>query len=260
MPVMSKILFISLVLFGVVGACAQVKKPSQKEPPVDFSQARQAVVVTTADWAAHKGAARLFERKTEKSGWRPVGAVFPVVVGRNGLAWGAGLHELPSDTGRVMMKTEGDGKAPAGIFALVSAFGAAARPEHVRLPYTRLEEYTECVDDVRSSHYNRIVDRMKVGVFDWKSSEKMLAVGPEYELGVFVAHNANPVNAGGGSCIFLHVWKDAETGTAGCTAMARESAETVLGFLDPKKNPVLIQLPEADYRQFQNKWKLPRLN
>ena len=259
---MNKFIIAALVALGalaVFGIVAQVKKPSAPVPPAPFAKSQQAVVVTTADWAALKGTARLFERKSTRAPWTPVGNEFPVVIGRSGLAWGAGLHELPSDTGRVLLKTEGDGKSPAGVFALDGAFGSPAKPDFVRLPYTKLEEFTECVDDVKSTHYNRIVDRMKVGNYDWASSEKMLAVGAEYELGVTVAHNTTPVNRGGGSCIFLHVWKDAETGTAGCTAMARENMENVLRWLDPQKNPVLIQLPAADYEALQTKWKLPKL-
>ena len=181
------------------------------------------------------------------------GEPFAVVVGRNGLAWGAGLSELPSDTAMILMKKEGDGKAPAGIFSLTESFGSSAKPDLVKLPFTRLEEWTECVDDAKSSFYNKIVNRMQVGDFDWESSEKMLAVGTEYELGVVVAHNSNPVVKGAGSCIFLHIWKDAESGTAGCTAMPRENLETIMSRLDAKKNPVLIQLPEDAYKQFQTK-------
>jgi D-alanyl-D-alanine dipeptidase len=67
------------------------------------------------------------------------------------------------------------------------------------------------------------------------------------------------VNAGGGSCIFLHIWKNSESGTAGCTAMERENLETILKWAETAKNPVLIQLPEDSYEQFQSKWKLPKL-
>jgi len=256
---MNKSLFISLVLFGVFAVFGQVKKPSEPKPPVPFSKSLQAVVVTTEDWSSVQGTARLFERKSAKAKWKANGESFPVVVGKNGLAWGAGLNELPSDTGRVLMKTEGDGKAPAGIFSLTESFGSSDKPEYVKLPFTKLEEYTECVDDPKSIHYNKIVDRMKVGDFDWQSSEKMLAVGTEYELGITVAHNTNPVNRGGGSCIFLHIWKAADAGTSGCTAMARENLETILKWANAAKNPVLIQLPEDSYKQFQTKWKLPTL-
>lgn len=255
---MKNLALIALVLLGAGGVFAQVKKPVPPKSPVPFSKSLRALVVTTKDWSAVAGEARLFERKSSKAAWKPVGESFAVVVGKNGMAWGAGLHELPSDTGRLLMKTEGDGKSPAGIFSLTESFGSMGKPDGVKLPFIKLEEFTECVDDVKSTHYNRIVNRMQVGNFDWKSSEKMLAVGAEYDLGIFVAHNSNPVNRGGGSCIFLHIWKDAATGTLGCTAMARENIEAILKRADPKKNPVLIQLPADSYAQFQSKWKLPK--
>jgi D-alanyl-D-alanine dipeptidase len=219
-----------------------------------LSKSLQAVVVKTSDWNNFQGAAQRFERANVKSRWKPVGKSFPVVVGKNGLAW--------SDDARMKAETqphkvEGDGRAPAGIFDLTFAFGSPAKPADVKLPYTRLEEWTECVDDVKSSHYNKIVDRMKVGNFDWKSSEKMLEVGAQYELGVFVAHNSKPPVKGKGSCIFLHIWKDNSTGTAGCTAMARGDIEKILGWLAPDKKPVLVQMPAADYKRFQKLWKLP---
>lgn len=251
-------LFIALFALSIAGVCAQVKKPETPKVIPPFSKSLQAVVVTTADWNAVTGKARIYERKSAKSPWKAVGAEFPIVVGRSGMAWGAGLNELPSDTGRLLLKTEGDGKSPAGIFALTSAFGSAEKANFIKFPYTKLEEYTECVDDVNSNHYNKIVDRMKVGVFDWKSSEKMLEVGEQYDLGIFVEHNSER-QKGGGSCIFLHIWKDETTGTAGCTAMARASIESVFKTLDVKKNPVLIQLPVDSYAQFQIKWNLPKL-
>jgi L,D-peptidoglycan transpeptidase YkuD (ErfK/YbiS/YcfS/YnhG family) len=247
---------IFVLTFFCVMISAQVKTP-EKKISYKYSAARQAIVVTTGDWSAVQGMAQLFERKTVNSPWTAVGAAFPVVVGKNGMAWSKELNELPSDTrGRVLMKTEGDGKSPAGIFMLTSAF--AAREHKVKLPFTKLGESTECVDDVNSSHYNKIVDRFKVGNFDWKSSEKMLEIGEQYDLGVFVAHNSERMK-GGGSCIFLHIWKDANTGTLGCTAMARENMEKIFGWIDSAKNPVLVQLPKDSYQQFQTTWKLPKL-
>src|SRR5687767_388436 len=150
---MRKLAFVALVLFGFVGTFGQVKKPVPQKTPVPFSKSLQAVVVTPADWSAFQGTARLFERKSAKAKWTPQGESCAVVVGRNGTAWGAGLNELPTDTGRLLMKTEGDGKAPAGIFSLTESFGAGAKPAFVKLPFIQLGEYTECVDDVKSSHY-----------------------------------------------------------------------------------------------------------
>lgn len=243
-----------ILLFGVT-MFAQVKTP-EKKIVYKYSDALQAVVVTTPNWDAVQGKAQLFERKTKKSAWKAVGAEFPIVVGIKGMAWSNELNELPSDTGRLLMKTEGDGKAPAGIFMLTSAF--AASEQKIKLPFTKLAESTECVDDVKSVHYNKIVDKFQVGLYDWKSSEKMLAVGEQYELGVFVAHNSERMK-GAGSCIFLHIWKDSTSGTAGCTAMEKSNIEKIFGWIDNKKSPVLIQLPEDSYKQFQAKWKLPKL-
>ncbi len=100
---------------------------------------------------------------------------------------------------------------------------------------------------------------MQVGNFDWKSSEKMLAVGDEYDLGVFVAYNTYPVKRGNGSCIFLHVWKAPGSGTSGCTAMERRSIERIVGWLQPPKTPYLVQLPEDAYARYSKTWNLPDL-
>lgn len=245
----------ALVLILSVASLAQVKTPQPPPVKTPFAESLQAVVVTTEDAKAVQGKGRLYERKSVKSKWKSVGDEFAVVVGRNGLGWSLdSAPEAISD-----FKKEGDGRAPAGLFPLASAFGRPDKPGEIKLSYSKLQEYSECVDDVSSTHYNKLVDRLKVGVFDWKSSEKMLEVGPEYDLGLFVAHNSYPVRRGDGSCIFLHVWKDATTGTAGCTAMQRDDLLKILAWADPKKNPYLVQLTEADHKKYQKAWNLPKL-
>lgn len=124
-------------------------------------------------------------------------------------------------------KKEGDGRSPVGVFPLTFAFGTQAAAA-TKLPYLNVDTFTECVDDPNSSFYNRVVNRMQVGNFDWRTSEKMSEIVPEYNLGVFVGYNSYPVTRGSGSCIFLHNWKDAESPTAGCTAMARADLERVV--------------------------------
>jgi D-alanyl-D-alanine dipeptidase len=243
---------ILLPLFALT-TFAQVKKPEPPAVKIPFAESRQAVVVTTPSWTAVQGTARLFERKSIRSKWKQKGDSFPIVVGRNGIAWD--IDSAPESAAE--FKKEGDGRSPAGMMPLTSAFGSGEKTG--AFPYTKLVEFTECVDDVNSHFYNRIVNRMQVGIFDWKSSEKMLAVGPEYELGVFVAYNSYPVRKGNGSCIFLHVWKDASTGTSGCTAMEKTNLERILAWADPGKDPYLVQLTEADHQIYQEKWNLPKL-
>ena len=236
-----------------------MKTISIAQPNISFSQSLQTIVVTTADWSSTRGTARIFERKDGQSPWIQIGDSFDVVIGHNGMAWGIGIHPPPLDIEINLKKEEGDRKSPAGIFSLTSSFGAE-KASFIKLPFTRLDEWTEGVDDVKSFHYNRIVNRMQVGIFDWKSSEKMKEIGEKYEFGIFVAHNSNPVVKGKGSCIFLHVWEENEEySTGGCTAMSRENIQTVLKFLDPIKFPVLVQLPFETYKRAQTDWSLPDL-
>lgn len=240
------------LLILAIAATAQIKKPQPPPVKVPFVESLQAIVVTTEDWTATTGDARLYERKDLKSKWKAVGKEFDIVGGRAGLEWG----QDSAPEAAAAFKKEGDGKSPAGLFPLTFAFGKA-ESSNAKLPYRQILDQTHCVDDVNSHHYNKIVGTLQVGIFDWKSSEKMAEITPEYDLGVFVAYNSYPVVKGTGSCIFLHVWKDASTPTSGCTAMAREDLERVVAWLDPKKNPYLVQMPEAEYKAYKKSWNLP---
>ena len=230
-----------------------------QSPAAPLAECNQLVVVVTKDWDAVPGKMFLFERNGVDRPWHPGVKSFPVVVGRNGLGWGRGVNAPANRAGPV--KHEGDGKSPAGIFRLSSAFGLAApaKMKSVRLPYVQLTASIECVDDVKSTNYNSIVDRAKFAAADWNSSEKMRDVGARYRLGVVVDHNTDPRENGGGSCIFLHIWLNARTGTSGCTAMEAAKMESLLSWLDPSAHPMLVQLPESEYKKLQTAWSLPQL-
>jgi D-alanyl-D-alanine dipeptidase len=235
--------------------CAPTHVASAKtktKSPLDGS--RQLILVTTPEWGSVQGTLRRFERKDARSKWSQVGEAFAVVVGRNGLGWGAGLVDIE---GEGPSKREGDGRAPAGIFTLTRAFGFedAGQASRLRVPYTPLTPTVECVDDTASTHYNRVVDRADVKTVDWNSSERMREV-EGYRWGVVVAHNARAV-PGRGSCIFLHVWAGPSKGTAGCTAMEEPNLEALLRRLDSRKRPLLVQLPESEYARLRAVWKLP---
>ena len=206
--------------------------------PVD---ARQIVVVTTDGWDRVSGTLRRFARGDAAEPWRAVGTAVPINVGRAGMAWGLGLHATPRSG---PCKIEGDGKAPAGVFRLPSAFGYDAKPAGVKLPYVRAQRGVEAVDDPRSRYYNRIVDRARIADADWHSSEKMLLDGEDYRFGVVVAHNPR-CQPGAGSCIFLHVWRGPGRGGAGCTAMPARDIAVLQRWLDPRAHPVLMQAPRA---------------
>jgi D-alanyl-D-alanine dipeptidase len=198
---------------------------------------------------------RRYERAVADAAWQPVGSAATIVVGRNGTAWDSGLAPaLPGP-----MKREGDGRAPAGAFALGTAFGLAAPAEAtwLKLPYVQEIPTLECVDDPTSSHYNRLVDRATVAKVDWTSSEKMAEVGEAYRWGVVVEYNNAPPVPGQGSCIFLHVSPTPGNGTAGCTAMAAPALDEVMRWLDPALRPALVQGPTEALAPLLARWKLP---
>jgi D-alanyl-D-alanine dipeptidase len=220
--------------------------------PLDGST--QMVLVVTPAWDSTSGSLRRFERESPRGAWRQVGGVVPIVVGRTGVAWDGQLGLARAGE---PVKHEGDGRSPAGVFPLDTAFGFSATQSvpWIRLPYVQLRTTTECVDDGRSVHYNTIVDRGGVPSVDWTSSEKMRSIG-QYEYGVHVAYNAPPV-APRGSCIFLHIWGGPESVTAGCTAMNVDALKELIGWLDPRRRPMLVQLPASALEQRRKEWTLP---
>src|SRR5579864_149272 len=228
--------------------------------PKAIHSSTELVVVTTSNWNAIEGTLQRYERTHPGGKWRPVGEAITVVVGKNGLGWGSGIDPTDARDLRKQaepIKKEGDGKAPAGIFRLSSAFGYASQEQSGwRMPYISLTPTIECVDDPASKFYNRVVDGTSVSP-DWKSSEHMRRPDELYRWGIVVDHNANPPKAGEGSCIFLHIWRGPGQGTIGCTAMPPEQIEALLAWLDPARKPLLVQAPALRYRVLRRKWKLP---
>jgi L,D-peptidoglycan transpeptidase YkuD (ErfK/YbiS/YcfS/YnhG family) len=225
----------------------------------------QAIVVTTASWSAVQGRLQQYARADTHSMWHAVGRPVEIVVGTNGLGWGIGIARADSAEARTAgdpVKKEGDGKSPAGVFTLGTAFGYAAQPlPGLKMLYLTLAPSTECVDDPQSKSYNRIVDRNTVKP-DWKSSEHMRAAGESYVWGAVVNHNGTVPDGdaaplpGGGSCVFLHIWHRQDQGTAGCTAMTQADLERLLVWLDPMQKPLLVQLPEPALQRLAHRWSL----
>lgn len=251
------------LLFSVLALCVCVAsvRSNAKELPA-FSRSTQMVVVTTSDWNAPSGTLQRYERESPGNPWKAVGQPIPVMVGKTGLAWGAGLltpsHHDASDP----VKKEGDGKAPAGVFRLSKAFGYAPQEQPGwKMPYLALTPSIQCVDDTNSKFYNTLVDTKAISP-DWGSheNEHMLRSDDLYRWGILVEHNTNPAAPGGGSCIFMHIWRGPGQPTVGCTAMPQADLESLLGWLDPARKPLLVQLPAAQYQAVRHGWRLPALS
>ncbi|MHB8837643.1 MAG: L,D-transpeptidase family protein [Gemmatimonadaceae bacterium] len=223
--------------------------------PAPLANAQQLLVATTRGWNDVAGTLQRYERASTRAPWQKLGTAVPIVVGRNGLGWGRGVNAPVPRGGPV--KHEGDGRAPAGVFTLVSAFGYAPADSArwLKLPYRRATSTYECVDDTTSRYYNQTIERATVTP-DWRSSEVMRLSSNAYQWGVIVAHNM-PARAAAGSCIFLHIWSGPATGTDGCTAMEEPQLLAVMRWLDPARHPLLVQLTDAEYAQRRAEWALP---
>ena len=221
------------------------------------AESRQLVVVLTPNWNASSGRLATFEREPGGA-WRATGGSFNVTVGRAGSGWGLGIHP-PQATGP--QKQEGDGRAPAGVFAIGPAFGYAASAE-TRLPYLAMQREHWCIDVPGSPLYNRIVDAKRVGEEAIEgSTEPMrrdvhLKGDGVYRQGFVIAHNVEGADRGG-SCIFAHVWKAPGAPTAGCTAMREADMAALLAWIDPAKTPRFALLPVQEYARLQAAWDLP---
>jgi D-alanyl-D-alanine dipeptidase len=229
--------------------------PSISPATLPLAGATQLVVVTTAGWDSTTGELTRFSRKDTRSSWRRVGETVPIVVGKTGLAWGVGFDRLAGPR-----KFEGDGRSPAGVFPLDTAFGFSPPDSmhSVHLPYVQLTPTTECVDDTASVHYNTVVDRNTVPRVDWNSSEHMRGVA-QYQLGVIVGYNASPPVKARGSCIFFHIWAGPRSTTVGCTALDVKELERLVAWFDRRARPVVVQVPAAVYPLVQKEWDLPAL-
>ena len=232
--------------------CGGLSGPRPAEPRL------QLVTVQTAGWDATDAVLRRWERADASAPWRPVGGEVRAVVGRTGLAWGRGLYFSP-DSAEGPKKREGDGRAPAGMFTLGPAFGYAPSSEigPMSVRYVATDASVECVDDSRSRFYNRLVDRDTIPAPDWTSHEEMRRSDGLYRLGLWVDHNAPSTVAGGGSCIFLHIWQAPGVPTIGCTAMDAADLEALLRWLDPRKGPALVQLPREQYAELRGRMGWP---
>jgi D-alanyl-D-alanine dipeptidase len=218
----------------------------------------QLIVVTTASWSANRGGLQRFDWKD--GAYRKIGPAVEVTIGHAGLGWGQGYASKPELGGP--KKVEGDGRSPAGMFAIGDAYGyAAAPPAGTGVDYQQLDDTHRCVDDPKSKSYNRIVSTRDVNE-DWRSAETMRRQDVLYRWVLEIAHNPaitpGPI-PGAGSCIFFHVWGPDHGPTVGCAAMDQSQLEDMLGWLDPKHGPKVVMLPRPVYQQLRPEWGLPAL-
>jgi L,D-peptidoglycan transpeptidase YkuD (ErfK/YbiS/YcfS/YnhG family) len=199
-----------------------------------------------------------------KAGWIQEGVTWKGRLGKNGLAWGIGLHPTNLEG---LRKKEGDGRAPAGIFKIGSeagfAFGYAVSIEKLpTLPYKIITSKDLWVEDSNSPYYNRHILLPHQPKSKWEKDAQMRQGDHAHSLKLFIAHNEATTKkraiANAGSSIFFHIWRGEGTKpTAGCTTMAEKKLKEIISKIDPSKNPVYVLLSVEDYKKYRVSWKLP---
>ena len=201
--------------------------------------ADQVVLVTARSTSSTSGTLRTFTR--QGSGWILVQKPVPVFLGRSGL--------IPAQSRKQSTST-----TPMGTFNLSSAFGRSANPG-AQLSYVQVDRNDAWTYNPKvPSTYNLFQNTTR----SWKSYgkyvEHLWALGPQYDYVVVTDFNkppgevytasggvnraSSPADTKRGGGIFLHVSKGIPT--AGCVSMAKNVMRSMLNWLDPKANPVVI--------------------
>ncbi len=250
-------ILISILFFPLGGKAAwRGSKQENRTDGKDSLQVEQLMVVLTNGWDSLRGTIYCFEKRKGK--WVQL-FNNAVVVGSKGLGIGEG--ELKIDMKDVPIKKEGDLKSPAGIFTIGTAFGYADNKDAkwIKNPYVKATDTLICVDDLRSAHYNTLINN-DPDKSDWNSFEEMHRKDDAYKWGLFINHNAPDAKAGKGSCIFMHIWENDSTGTVGCTAMAEGNLLRILHWINAAHHPLLIQITKMEYAMLAASFHLPEIN
>ncbi len=226
------------------------------------SSSLQLIVGVAANWDTNTVVLQRFVRASSKKPWKATGKAFPGKLGKNGLAWGLGLHPDDAQPAGTPSKREGDLRSPVGVFGLGQVFGFAPDvPRRETTPYVQVTDADLLVEDPNSPMYNSYVRLDHPATSDWEKSQTMERVDPAHELKVFVKHNVDPAPVPGkGSAILLHIWRrEGAANTAGCTAMERDQMFATVKWLDMSKNPLFVLLPADLYRGVAEGWGLPKM-
>lgn len=214
----------------------------------------QLIVGIAPDWNSMRGQLQLFERAGGQ--WKAVAPSWPVLFGKNGLAWGTGLAGQ-SEAG--LRKSERDGRAPAGVFQIGKIYTYDAQlPPGADFPFHQVTKADAWVDDVNSPDYNRFVTIPDPAQPPpWFEKQKMRHNDFAYRWLVEVRHNSDPPVPGLGSAIFFHIRRGVSRPSAGCTTMAESDLVRLITWMRASRKPCYALLPQNEYDRKWQVWHLP---
>ena len=197
-------------------------------------------------------------RKNINNEWQPFFSKhFEVLLGKNGLAWGIGIHEKNSQN----LKKEGDGRSPAGIFKIGKIYGESDSLLEGAITLTiKSLKRMHGWDDPKNPFYNKhVMSNFFETKPEWFESQRMRLGDSAYRWLIAINHNTNPPKPGYGSAIFFHVRRGPERRTTGCTVLSLKNLENLIKFLNEKHNPHYVLLPKKEYSKIRSFYNLPKL-
>ncbi len=215
----------------------------------------QCVLGISEGWNSSNVTLSYFEKKGGQ--WQRVGGEWKGRLGSKGLVWGRGMS--PNPTGAVLKK-EGDGRSPAGVFDIGGVWGAhKSVKKHPKTYYHQVTPRDLWVEDGNSKYYNQFLTLDHEPGTPWEKKAQMKQDDYPHSLKMFIGHNAHPnVVPNGGSSIFFHIWRrEGAAATAGCTTMVEDKLRWLIATVDPGRRPVYVLLPRSEYEKLKPAWKLP---
>lgn len=239
------------LIFGV--ALANFGFAPAQQLPADVGQL---LVGIAPDWDSDQARMWCFNRDRNGAWELAFAEPTPILLGRSGLAWGLGV--FPNPPSQIPLKREGDGKTPAGIFAIGKIYGYPEKlPAGASFPYRQVGKYDAWVDDPENPLYNQHFIAKPGQEPAWFDSQRVRLGDPAYKYKIEIRHNSDPPTPGSGSAIFFHIRRGPDRPTSGCTTMAESELVKVMTWLRAEKKPHYVILPKAEYDQLQGGWGLP---
>lgn len=186
---------------------------------------RQLILVTSNGYGTSSAKIQTFE-KNSNGKWNQVMSVNGH-IGKNGFA---------------ASKKEGDGKTPVGKYSIGTGFGQNGNPG-TKLSFKDITSDDIWVDDSESKFYNTWQSKKNIAG-QYKSAENMNH--RLYTNGFVINYNTQGTPYKG-SAIFFHVGSGH---TLGCVATPESNVKSIMKWIDPAKNPVIIQTPSQDLSKY----------
>lgn len=213
------------------------RKPAAPKAPTNYAAKlktvgsnKQLILVTANGYNTSYAQIHTYE-KNSKGQWIPVLSTTGY-IGKYGFATQSKM-------------SEGGKRSPIGKYTIGTAFGRYNNPG-TKLHYRKTTTDDVWVDDSRSRLYNTWQSKRRTRG-QWRSAENMYVSA--YNYGFVINYNTKRTPYKG-SAIFFHVATGNYHYTLGCTATSQTNVVKILKWLDPKKNPVIIQTPTQELYKY----------